>query len=150
MSIFQQVKENLNLIEVAQHYGIEVNRSGFISCLFHAEKTPSMKLYDDHFYCFGCGKGGDVIALVAQRLGLSQFEAAKILINEFNLSEEKLKVNAQPQPKFSYSEWEQQTFRLLNQYCHFLKLFQRIYAPKTPQESIQIGRAYCRERLYAL
>lgn len=53
MSIFQQVKESLNLIEVAKYYGIEVSRSGFASCLFHAEKTPSMKLYDDHFYCFG-------------------------------------------------------------------------------------------------
>ena len=68
MSLFQQVKESLNLIEVAKHYGIEVNRSGFTSCLFHNERTPSLKLYDDHFHCFGCGKSGDVIALIAQRL----------------------------------------------------------------------------------
>jgi DNA primase len=32
-----------------------------IHCPFHKEKTPSCVLYNDHFYCFGCRKSGDVI-----------------------------------------------------------------------------------------
>lgn len=136
MSIFEQIKSSLNLIDVAKHYGIEVSRSGFTSCLFHSEHTPSLKLYDDHFYCFGCGKSGDVIALIAQRLNVSQFESAKIIMNDFNLSSEKLKVYATPQIQRSYSEWERQTIRILQQYRDYLKLLQQLHSPKTPDEPI--------------
>ncbi|WP_313524704.1 CHC2 zinc finger domain-containing protein [Anaerotignum sp.] len=137
MSIFEQIKSSLNLIDVARYYSIEVNRSGFTSCLFHNERTPSLKLYDDHFHCYGCGKSGDVIALVAQRLNVSQFESAKIIMNDFHLLEEELKINATPQIKLSYSEWEWQTIRLLNQYRDYLNLFRQMYAPKTPDEPVQ-------------
>lgn len=136
MSIFETIKQSLNLIDVARHYGIEISRSGFTSCLFHNERTPSLKLYDDHFHCFGCGKSGDVIALVAQRLNISQFETAKLLMNEFHLSQEEMKLNAVPQVQRTYSEWERQTIRLLNQYRDYLQYFDRIYSPKIPDEPI--------------
>lgn len=42
------------------------------SCLFHEDRNPSMKLYDDHFYCFGCGKHGDVTDMVGELFGLSR------------------------------------------------------------------------------
>ena len=33
-------------------------------CLFHNEKTPSMKINDDlsSYYCFGCGAKGDILS----------------------------------------------------------------------------------------
>lgn len=136
MSIFEQIKSSVNLIDVAKYYGIEVNRSGFTSCLFHNERTPSMKLYPDHFHCFGCGKSGDVIALAAQRFRISQFDSAKLIMNDFRLSGEELKLSAKPQIQPSYSEWERQTIRLLNQYVDYLKYFKMMYAPKTPDEPI--------------
>lgn len=136
MSIFEQIKSAVNLIDVAMYYGIEVNRSGFTSCLFHNERTPSMKLYPDHFHCFGCGKSGDVIALAAQRFCISQFDSAKLIMNDFCLSSEELKLSAKPQIQLSYSEWERQTIRLLNQYVDYLKCFKMMYAPKTPDEPI--------------
>lgn len=120
MSIFETIKANLDLIDTAKHYGIEINRSGFTLCLFHSESTPSLKLYHNHFYCFGCGKSGDVIALVAQRLNISQFDSAKVLMNDFNLSHEEFRVNAKPQLQATYSEWERQTIRLLNDYLGYL------------------------------
>lgn len=136
MSIFETIKASLDLIDTAKYYGMEVNRSGFTSCLFHAERTPSMKLYHDHFHCFGCGKSGDVIALVAQHLNISQFESAKLLMNDFNLSDEQFRVTAKPQPQFTYSEWERQTIRLLNEYLDYLQHFKTVYAPKTEHEPI--------------
>lgn len=136
MSIFEQIKSSVNLIDVAKYYGIEVNRSGFTSCLFHNERTPSMKLYPDHFHCFGCGKSGDVIALAAQRFRISQFDSAKLIMNDFHLSNEEFKLSAKPQIQLSYSEWERQTIRLLNQYVDYLKYFKMMYAPKTPDEPI--------------
>lgn len=136
MSIFETIKQSLNLLDVARFYGIPINRSGFTSCLFHNERTPSLKLYNDHFYCYGCGKGGDVIALVAQYLNISQFESAKMIMNDFHLSSEEMRVFATPQVKVSYSEWEQQTLRLLQQYLDYLKHLKGIYAPKNEDDVV--------------
>ncbi len=42
-----------------------------------------MKLYGDHFHCFGCGAHGDVIDLTAGLLGCSKSEAARRLVADF-------------------------------------------------------------------
>lgn len=136
MSIFETIKANLDLIDIAKYYGIEVNRSGFTSCLFHSECTPSMKLYHDHFHCFGCGKSGDVIVLVAQRLNVSQFDSVKVLMNDFHLFSEEFRLNATAQLQLTYSEWERQTIRLLNEYLSYLQHFKTIYTPKSEHEPI--------------
>ena len=64
MSDIEEIKQNNPMPEVARRYGIEINRVGFCRCPFHAEKTASMKIYAQSFYCFGCGAGGDVIDFV--------------------------------------------------------------------------------------
>ena len=55
-------------------------------CIFHNDRHPSMKLYDDHFYCFGCGAHGDVIDLTAHLFGLRNYDAAKKLAVDFNIT----------------------------------------------------------------
>lgn len=42
-----------------------------------------MKLYGDHFHCFGCGEHGDVIDLTAGLLGCSKAEAVRRLEADF-------------------------------------------------------------------
>jgi DNA polymerase len=32
-----------------------------VSCPFHEDPTPSLQIYPDHWYCFGCGERGDRI-----------------------------------------------------------------------------------------
>lgn len=64
MSNIEEVKQNNPMPEVVRRYGIEINRAGFCRCPFHTEKTASMKIYAQSFYCFGCGAGGDVIDFV--------------------------------------------------------------------------------------
>ena len=44
-------------------------------CPFHGEKTPSFQVYDDHYFCFGCGAHGDAIDWLTRIEGLS-FHAA--------------------------------------------------------------------------
>jgi len=66
---------------VAQRYGSV--KHGFMRCPFHADKTPSLKLYDDHFHCFGCGAHGDVLDLTMGLLGCSKTEAARRLAADF-------------------------------------------------------------------
>jgi len=55
-------------------------------CPFHAEKTGSLCLYPEGrgYYCFGCNKGGDVISLAQQVLGLTFIEAVKYLTPEYD------------------------------------------------------------------
>ena len=50
-------------------------------CPFHEERTPSFSVnpVEKLFYCFGCGKGGDLIAFVRESEGLDFAEAVEWL-----------------------------------------------------------------------
>lgn len=78
-NIFQIIKEKSDIVEVAEHFGVKLNRNGFANCMFHKEKTASMSIDKNRqiFKCFGCGKGGDVIYFVQEISNCSPYEAAK-------------------------------------------------------------------------
>ena len=76
MRIFEIVKENINLREAAELYGIDVNRYGKALCPFHNDRHPSLLVADDHFYCFACGEHGDAIDFVSKLFHLSLYDAA--------------------------------------------------------------------------
>lgn len=84
-NIFEAVKQSVTPWQAASFYGLKQNREHMCRCLFHRDTHPSMKLYDDHFYCFGCGKTGDVTALTAELLGISQIDATKRLCEDFRI-----------------------------------------------------------------
>lgn len=75
-------RAKLPMEEVLARYGIRPNRSGFICCPFHAEKTASCRIYDRSFYCFGCGVGGDAVAFVSRYENIPPKEAAVKLVGE--------------------------------------------------------------------
>lgn len=62
----EEIKHNISMLDIANMYGIKVDKKGFCKCIFHNEKTPSMKLYKDSFYCFSCQKSGDIFTFVQQ------------------------------------------------------------------------------------
>ena len=62
MTIFEAVKSMVTPRMAAEHYGMTISRSGMVCCPFHDDRHPSMKLYEDHYHCFGCQANGDVIA----------------------------------------------------------------------------------------
>ena len=64
---FGEIKRTVPPIEAATRYGLV--KHGFMRCPFHADKTPSLKLYGDHFHCFGCGAHGDGNALAPKSTG---------------------------------------------------------------------------------
>lgn len=78
---YNKIKHSVPLIEAAERYGAV--KHGFMRCPFHADRTPSLKLYGDHFHCFGCGAHGDVIDLTAGLLGRPKSEAARRLEADF-------------------------------------------------------------------
>ena len=89
MRIFEIVKENVNLREAAELYGIDVNRYGKALCPFHNDRHPSLYVADDHYYCFACGEHGDVIDFVGRLFQLSPYDAARKLMTDFHLSPDK-------------------------------------------------------------
>lgn len=62
---------------------VALKRKGNISegcCPFHDEKTPSFKVYDDHYHCFGCSAHGDAVDFVmAMKPGITHAEAVDML-----------------------------------------------------------------------
>lgn len=84
MSIFKEVKEHLTARQAAEHYGLKVRGNGTACCPFHDDKHPSMKI-DKNYHCFACGAGGDAIDYVSRMFGLSQYDAALKLVEDFRL-----------------------------------------------------------------
>lgn len=84
---YEEVKQRLNMGQVAEFYGYKPNRKGICRCPFHNDGHPSMKIYDNNggFYCFSCGEGGDIIKFVALLYNLRNEEACRKLIEDFAL-----------------------------------------------------------------
>ena len=86
MSIFEDVKQRLNIRQVVEFYGFNVNRAGQFICPFHNDHKPSASIKKDYFNCFVCGAGGDLITFTAKLHGLSNINACKKLVNDFGLN----------------------------------------------------------------
>lgn len=72
----EEIKSLYSMRDILERYRIpQPNRSGFIRCPFHKEKTASMKIFAKDFHCFGCGAHGDIFTFVMMMDGLSFKEA---------------------------------------------------------------------------
>lgn len=61
-----ELKRVYSMRDILDRYGLHPNRAGFIPCPFHKEKTASMKIYEDSYYCFGCGASGDIFTFIQE------------------------------------------------------------------------------------
>ena len=82
----QTIKDRLTMRDVLLQYGYKPNRAGFVCCAFHREKTPSMKVYENSYHCFGCGANGDAISFVQQLFSLTFPDALKKIDFDFGLN----------------------------------------------------------------
>lgn len=70
------IKRAYTMRDILSRYGLQPNRSGFLNCPFHnGDRTASLKIYKDSFYCFGCGASGDIFKFV-QMMDHCDFKAA--------------------------------------------------------------------------
>ena len=142
MRIFEIVKENVNLREAAELYGIDVNRYGKALCPFHNDRNPSLYVADDHYYCFACGEHGDVIAFVGKLFQLSPYDAARKLMADFHLSPDKPPSAAALHAKRIRTEAQQLRenerlcFFVLSDYVRVLQDWKVRYAPRTQGEPL--------------
>lgn len=142
MTIFEEVKALVDMPTAARHYGVEVGRSNMAICPFHHECTPSMKLYEDHYYCFGCQAHGDVIHFVQQRYGLTPIEAVEQINHDLCLGldvskpserEDIERIKQQKAEQTAYKEWENHAFEMIHRYLWQMRYWFEEFAPKDAQ-----------------
>ena len=136
MNLFDTVKAAVHPRMAAEQYGLPIQQGSMICCPFHADRTPSMKLNEEYFYCFGCGAHGDVIALTAQLFDLSPAEAAKKLAADFGIAGQKPSILARLQRGASQAEAERRCFRVLGDYLRILQDWKERCAPQSPVDGI--------------
>lgn len=136
MSIFETVKAAVTPKQAAQTYGLWIQRNGMCRCPFHDDRTPSMKLYDDRYHCFGCQTTGDVIDFAARYFGISSYEAAKKLAEDFGIAPNIHVAPVKPKRPYlaKFREDERLCFSVLIDYLHLLEKWKVWYAPKTMDE----------------
>lgn len=143
MNVFEAVKQSVTTRQAAERYGIRVNRNGMCACPFHNDKTPSMKV-DCRFHCFGCQADGDVIDFVSCLNGTSTREAALMLAQDFSIpykdraptGRSRPRPKAPPEtPEQPFKRMERYAFRVLSDYYHLLRRWEKDLAPQTPEEA---------------
>lgn len=101
-STTEQIKDRLSISEVIGSY-IKLEKAGKnlkACCPFHNEKTPSFIVSPDRgtFYCFGCGKKGDIFSFVEEYEGLDFMASMKLLADKAGV-EIKLEKNGESKSK---------------------------------------------------
>jgi DNA primase len=89
-SIAEKVKQQADIVRVVGEY-LRLKKAGkdFSGlCPFHQEKTPSFTVspIKQIFYCFGCGKGGDVYNFVMEMEKCEFPEAVKLVAEKCGIS----------------------------------------------------------------
>lgn len=142
--IFDDVKAAVPMAEAVRFYGYDPNRSGYICCPFHNEKTASMKIYARDFHCYGCHVGGDVIDFVGRLFNLDPLAAVKRLNEDFNLGldldrpadGEQLRQRRKIQEaRQRFNAWREQ---LLNQLNAAIRIANLAGYPSTPAETLAL------------
>lgn len=86
----ERVREANDIVQVLGAY-VRLKKKGKYHwglCPFHQEKTPSFKVGQDNqlFYCFGCGKGGNVFTFLMEHENMSFSEAVRFLAQKANIT----------------------------------------------------------------
>lgn len=139
MSQIDTIKAKVSPADAGRHYGLKISRSGMVHCPFHNDTNPSMKLYDDHFYCFACGAHGDVIDLTAKLLGMNFTEAVRRLAADFGIGPNNdPPMGSLPQRPYlsQFRRDELLCVSTLTEYERVLRRWKREFAPKTPDTPI--------------
>ena len=78
----ETIKSRYSMQDILDRCNIPGNKNGFCKCVFHKEDTASMKVYKTGYYCFGCGKGGDIISFVKSYQKLDFKDASQWISGE--------------------------------------------------------------------
>ena len=142
--LIEEIRMKNDIVDVISGY-VKLQRKGssyFGLCPFHNEKSPSFSVSPGKqmYYCFGCGATGDAVDLTAKLFGIGLREAAVKLAEDFGLnydSRQKPSVRPrirEPTPEQKYQKEENHCYKVLTDYFHLLREWEKKYAPKQPDE----------------
>ena len=87
-NFIQELKARNPIDQVISRH-VELKRAGSNlvgRCPFHSERSPSFTVFEDHFHCFGCSAGGDVITFVMRMENLEYRDAIQSLADRCGLT----------------------------------------------------------------
>lgn len=82
--LVEEVRARHNISDLVRRY-TDLKRAGPREmvglCVFHKERTPSLRVNDDKgsYYCFGCGVSGDSIRFIMEKEGVGFIQALRFL-----------------------------------------------------------------------
>ena len=87
--VIEEIIEKNDIVDVVSDY-VKITRKGkdyFGLCPFHREKTPSFSVVPSKqiFYCFGCGKGGNVINFIKNIENVEFLDSIKMLADRASI-----------------------------------------------------------------
>lgn len=85
-----QIQSEVNIVDIISQY-VQLKKRGknfFGFCPFHEERTPSFSVAEEKqmFYCFSCGKGGNVFNFISELDSVSFTEAVAKVVELAGLS----------------------------------------------------------------
>ena len=143
MTIFEQVREAIDMRSVVEGYGLHISRSGMCLCPFHNESNPSAKIYPQNLFCFGCGISVDVISFTQRMFGLEKpIDAVKKLNEDYGLHivigkaptrAEVTEYQMRIARRKAYEIWENKAWRTLVNYLWLMREWREL-APRSPDD----------------
>jgi len=129
----QEIKQRLSIHTVLQHYGLQSDKNNMLSCPFHADDKPSMKIYPNTntFNCFGCGKNGDQIEFCTLKEGSKH----KGLLKATELTGQVKPINGKQKPQ--KSKPKQNHTEILTKIFNYFQNGLNSSVAKKPKEYLQ-------------
>ncbi len=88
--LIEEIRINNDIVDVVSEY-VKLEKRGknyFGLCPFHREKTPSFSVESTKqiFYCFGCGKGGNVFQFISLAEKIDYIESVRLLADRAKIA----------------------------------------------------------------
>ena len=102
-----------------------------------------VKPTDKKYFCFGCGENGDAIDFVAKYYNRSPRETAMQIADEFGIIYDSSvrsppkPVRREKSPMQILEETKTKTYRVLSDYLHLLKEWERNFRPVQNREKVE-------------
>lgn len=122
MNLFTYLKTKIAILDVISEY-TTLKKAGLYykgQCPLHSEKTASFTVspHKEIYYCFGCHAGGDVISFIARIEHCSQIEAAKHLVERYQIEVPSSLASEWNNKKIDQSKHYHSICQLLATWCH--------------------------------
>lgn len=114
----------INMKDILDKYEIKLDKNMY-HCPFHTDRHASAKFYEKSFYCFSCGKGGDIFKFVQYLFNLTFKEAMQKINLDFNLGLDihtKIDYKKIKELQKQRQQKELERKSLINKYINFCKL----------------------------